>query len=82
MLYFRKQCKDIGIPGEKIKSEIISLAKHLPEVYDEISADLGDLKEAVELYQSVVRANSDEGVEIKVNSKIHNLVLGATPLEA
>ena len=67
IFYFRKQCKDIGIPGEKIKSEIISLAKHLPEVYDEISADLGDLKEAVELYQSVVLANSDEGVEIKVN---------------
>ena len=68
--FFRKQCEDIGIKGEKIKSEVISLAKDLPEVYEEISAGCSHLKEAVELYKSVVHANCDEGVEIKVISFI------------
>jgi len=71
---YRKQCEDIGIKGEKIKSEVISLAKDLPEVYEEISAGCSHLKEAVELYKSVVHANCDEGVEIKVLENLKFLI--------
>lgn len=66
----RKQCQEIGIKGENIKSEIISLAKDLPESYERICEDAmtSDLPGAVQLYQSVVKSKLDEGIDIKVES--------------
>ena len=63
----RKQCQEIGINGVKIKSEIISLAKDLPETYEKITEEAKGLDDAAELYQSTVQSRVDEGVEIKVN---------------
>ena len=69
----RKQCQQLGIEGVKIKSEIIALAKDLPEQYEEIATEAKGLQEAVQLYQDFVQANLDEGVEIKVGHYSRNL---------
>ena len=65
-LLFRKQCEQLGIDGDKIKSEILALARELPDTYDEIAIDAKNIKEAVDVYRQFVQANLDEGVEIKV----------------
>ena len=33
---FRKQCRDLGIDGVKLKSEIVSLARDLPSTYTQV----------------------------------------------
>lgn len=71
---FKKQCQEIGINGDKIKSEIISLAKDLPETYDKICEDAKGLHDAAELYQSTVQNKLDEGVEIKVLENLRFLI--------
>ena len=65
-LLFRKQCEQLGIDGNKIKSEILALARELPDTYDKIAMDAKNIKEAVDVYRQFVQANLDEGVEIKV----------------
>lgn len=71
---FRKQCQEIGINGVKIKSEIISLAKDLPETYEKITEEAKGLNDAAELYQSTVQSRVDEGVEIKVLENLKFLI--------
>jgi len=74
---FRKQCKDIGIEGVKLKTEIMSLARHLPETYSSIAADARQLDPACILYQNFVqeRTVDDEvGPNLKVLETLRFLI--------
>jgi len=71
---FRKNCKDLGIQGEKLKTEIISLARELPETYTSIADDSAHIKDACELYQEFVHSSMDEGVELKVLENLRFLI--------
>jgi len=71
---FRKQCRDIGIEGVKLKSEIMSLARHLPETYDSFATDAKQLEAACVLYQEFIQGSADEGIEHKVLDALRFLI--------
>jgi len=71
---FRKQCRDLGIEGSKLKSEIVSLARDLPSTYSQVASEAVRLKEACSLYQDFIKNNLDEGIELKVLENIKFLV--------
>jgi len=71
---YRKQCEQLGIDGNKIKSEILALARELPDSYNKIAADAKQIKEAVDVYRKFVQDNLDEGVEIKVLDNVKFLI--------
>lgn len=71
---FRKQCRELGIEGSRLKSEIVLLARDLPSTYTEVASDSGQLKEACSLYQNFIKNNLDEGIELKVLENIKFLI--------
>ena len=65
--YDRKQCHQLGVEGEKIKQEVLSLARGLPATYDQISASAISLKDAVAEYQDFIQAQLEEQVKVVEN---------------
>ncbi|KAK3578328.1 hypothetical protein CHS0354_039035 [Potamilus streckersoni] len=47
---YETSCKQIGIEGKKIKSELAALVKDLPSVFSKIAASTSSLQKAVDFY--------------------------------
>jgi len=71
---FRKQCHQLGVEGEKIKQEVLSLARGLPTTYHQISASAITLKDAVSEYQDFIQAQLEEE-NVKVVENLSFLIL-------
>lgn len=48
---YSNSCKELGIKGDKIKSELAALVKDLPKVFDGVATKTQNLKGAVKYYQ-------------------------------
>ncbi|KAL4228499.1 CDK5 regulatory subunit associated protein 3 [Mactra antiquata] len=48
---YAHSCKELGIKGDKIKSELAALVKDLPNVFDEVADKSKKLQNAVKYYQ-------------------------------
>jgi len=51
---YQSVCKQMGIKGEDIKSELLSLLDELPELYKGISGAISNLKNATHYYETFV----------------------------
>lgn len=71
---YRKECAQLGIVGDQLKKEIISLAKNLPDEYKDIAEDAKTLKEACDLYKEFVIGSLEEGLDVKVIENLSYLV--------
>lgn len=71
---YRKECAQLGIVGDQLKKEIISLAKNLPDEYKDIAEDARTLKEACDLYKEFVIESLEEGHDVKVIENLSYLV--------
>ncbi|KAJ8307201.1 hypothetical protein KUTeg_015285 [Tegillarca granosa] len=47
-------CKQMGIEGKKIKSELAALLSDLPDIFSKIAKSTGSLQEAVTFYGNFV----------------------------
>ncbi|XP_064646845.1 CDK5 regulatory subunit-associated protein 3-like [Lineus longissimus] len=59
---YNAACRQMDIKGNKVKSELLSLVKHLPAEFDKITTATRDLKEPVNLYEMFIEftlKNSD-----------------------
>jgi hypothetical protein len=52
---FQTLCKQLGIQGQKIKRELISLIAELPDIYSKLADSVKTLAQAVEFYAEFVR---------------------------
>jgi hypothetical protein len=52
---FQTLCKQLGIQGQKIKRELISLIAELPDIYSKLADGLKTLAQAVEFYAEFVK---------------------------
>eukprot|EP00057_Strongylocentrotus_purpuratus_P011454 XP_011665928.1 PREDICTED: CDK5 regulatory subunit-associated protein 3 isoform X1 [Strongylocentrotus purpuratus] len=59
---YKQSCKQLGIKGEKIRSELLGLVSELPQTYRSIEEQARKLSEVVEFYQAFVQfvSGSDE----------------------
>ncbi|KAJ8035834.1 CDK5 regulatory subunit-associated protein 3 [Holothuria leucospilota] len=51
---YKQYCKKLGIKGEKIRRELLSLVSELPEIYESLTRDVKSLSEVVEFYEAFV----------------------------
>ncbi|XP_042863658.1 CDK5 regulatory subunit-associated protein 3-like [Penaeus japonicus] len=59
---YAQMCKQIGIPGEKIKHEILALLKELPGEFAEIAEKTKNLQSARQLYMDFLTFTLEEDV--------------------
>ncbi|XP_066996998.1 CDK5 regulatory subunit-associated protein 3 isoform X2 [Anabrus simplex] len=52
---FQTMCKQLGIPGQKIKHELAERVKELPEIYTKVADNAKLLSPAVEFYSAFVK---------------------------
>ncbi|KAJ8670554.1 hypothetical protein QAD02_001813 [Eretmocerus hayati] len=52
---FNNLCKQLGIPGYKIKKELMERIKELPELYEKVTTKFESLKNVVEFYSAFVQ---------------------------
>lgn len=49
---FNASCKQLGIPGQNIKKELISLLDELPQIYSETEKKIKQIQPALDLYEA------------------------------
>lgn len=52
---FQTLCKQLGIQGQKIKCELVSLIAELPDIYSKLADGVKMLAQAVEFYTEFVK---------------------------
>ncbi|XP_068756541.1 CDK5 regulatory subunit-associated protein 3-like isoform X2 [Montipora capricornis] len=52
---YQSVCRQMGIKGENIKCELLSLLDELPDIYKSIAGAISDLKSATHYYETFVR---------------------------
>lgn len=60
---YESSCKQLGIKGEKIKSELSALVKDLPTVYDRVAETSKSLQTAIDYYQDFTSFVMDSKVD-------------------
>jgi len=58
---YQRKVKDIGIPGENVREELLSLVRHLPEQLDEVSRGFTALSAAVTCYERFTAFTTGRG---------------------
>jgi len=71
---YRKECAQLGIVGDKLKKEIIDLAKNLPVTYEEIAEKAKHLQGACDLYKEFLRDTLEKETVDKVIENLTFLV--------
>ncbi|XP_022655057.1 CDK5 regulatory subunit-associated protein 3-like isoform X2 [Varroa destructor] len=51
---FERECQKLGIKGVHVKSELLSLLKELPGVFDDVANSVAELKPAIDFYRAFI----------------------------
>lgn len=63
---FNTTCKQLGIPGNKIKKELVELLNVLPKIYENAANKIKSVENAVTLYTAFVKFHCNDGVNASV----------------
>ncbi|XP_018335981.1 CDK5 regulatory subunit-associated protein 3 [Agrilus planipennis] len=88
---FKQTCKQLGIPGQNIKKELIGLLDELPKIYKETASKMKGVEDAIKLYSAFVSflSNLDRNMEVlptlsylikNGNSTTYEYMYGEKPL--
>ncbi|ENN78335.1 hypothetical protein HUJ04_003940 [Dendroctonus ponderosae] len=88
---FKVACGQLGIKGEKVKSELLDLLNELPQLYEETAEKITIVRSAIELYAAFTKYLSGQDIDCinlpilsylieKGNTTAYEFVYGEKPL--